>query len=57
MDPWGGCLCIDCLEKRIDRELRPEDFHREHAFNRFPGTARLIKRRGIRPMVPEGRMR
>ena len=26
MQPGGGCLCIDCLEKRIGRRLKPRDF-------------------------------
>ena len=41
-----GCLCIGCLEKRIGRQLKPEDFPRKHPFNRLPGTARLLARRG-----------
>jgi hypothetical protein len=46
MEPYGGCLCIGCLEKRIGRRLRPKDFDRNHAFNQLPGTERLLKRRG-----------
>src|SRR5262249_21611264 len=46
MAPWGGCLCIDCLEKRIGRRLRPKDFLRDHPFNVMPGTPRLLDRRG-----------
>jgi hypothetical protein len=45
MEPMGGCLCIGCLEKRLDRKLRPKDFPRRHPFNRVPGTERLIDRR------------
>src|SRR5262245_60324285 len=26
MEPWGGCLCIGCLEKRLGRRLKPKDF-------------------------------
>src|SRR5262245_55604388 len=39
--PYGGCLCIRCLEKRLGRQLRPKDFLRDHIFNspRIPGTA------------------
>lgn len=46
MEPWGGCLCIGCLEKRIGRRLRPRDFLRNHPFNapRIPGTERLKSR-------------
>jgi hypothetical protein len=33
MDPMGGCLCIGCLEKRLNRVLRPKDFQRGHPFN------------------------
>jgi len=24
MEPWGGCLCIPCLEQRLGRILKPE---------------------------------
>jgi ribosomal protein L34E len=46
MEPYGGCLCIGCLEKRIGRQLRPEDFA-DHPFNdmHMPGTKRLLQRR------------
>jgi hypothetical protein len=44
MAPFGGCLCIGCLEKRLGRRLKPKDFS-EHIFNRMPGTARLLERR------------
>jgi hypothetical protein len=47
MDGWGGCLCIGCLETRLGRRLKPKDFLREHPFNSFPGTARLLSRRGV----------
>jgi hypothetical protein len=41
MAPWGGCLCIRCLEKRLGCRLRPKDFPREDVFNnpQLPGTA------------------
>jgi hypothetical protein len=26
MKPWGGCLCIGCLEKRLGRRLKPKLF-------------------------------
>jgi hypothetical protein len=45
MVPMGGCLCIGCLEKRLDRRLTPKDFPHRDAFNATPGTARLIERR------------
>jgi hypothetical protein len=50
MEPYGGCLCIGCLEKRLGRRLRPKDFDRNHVFNdpAMPGTPRLLKRRGQR---------
>jgi hypothetical protein len=49
MEPWGGCLCIGCLEKRIGRELMPMDFS-DHPFNdHYPGTARLMWRLGRMP--------
>jgi len=46
MKPWGGCLCIGCLEKRIGRKLRPQDFPRDDAFSVLPSTPRLLQRRG-----------
>jgi hypothetical protein len=33
MEPWGGCLCIGCLEKRLGRKLKPKDFLLDHEFN------------------------
>jgi hypothetical protein len=45
VEPMGGCLCIGCLEKRIGRRLKPKDFLRDHPFNQFPGTSRLLQRR------------
>jgi hypothetical protein len=53
MTPWGGCLCVGCLEKRLGRKLKPEDFPRRHAFNQpgFPRSERLanrLKSRGAR---------
>jgi hypothetical protein len=47
MEPYGGCLCIGCLEKRLGRQLTRKDFRRGHAFNnpRVPGTPRLMERR------------
>jgi hypothetical protein len=45
MEPFGGCLCIGCLERRLRRKLKPKDFLRGHAFNALPGTERLLKRR------------
>jgi len=46
MGPWGGCLCIGCLEHRLGRRLTPKDFVRNHPFMHLPGTPRLIERRG-----------
>jgi hypothetical protein len=48
MEPWGGCLCVGCLEKRLGRRLKPKDFPRGDPFNQLPGTARLMKRMGRR---------
>jgi hypothetical protein len=46
MEPWGGCLCIGCLEARIGRPLTPDDFP-DHPFNNvLPGTQRLLERQG-----------
>ena len=45
MEPWGGCLCIGCLEKRLGRQLRPKDFLRNDPFSELPGTMRLLSRR------------
>jgi hypothetical protein len=47
MEPYGGCLCICCLEKRIGRTLTPKDFPRHHPLNKTTGTERLLKRRGM----------
>ena len=44
MEPFGGCLCVGCLEKRIGRKLKPKDF-KDHVFNSMPGTERLLNRR------------
>lgn len=46
MAPFGGCLCIACLELRLGRALTTGDFLRNHVFNRMPGTDRLRRRRG-----------
>jgi hypothetical protein len=48
MEPWSGCLCIGCLERRIGRKLKPKDFDRNHVFNNpeWPCTERLRDRRG-----------
>ena len=32
MEPYGGCLCVGCLEKRLGRKLRPKDFLKGHSF-------------------------
>jgi hypothetical protein len=45
MKPFGGCLCIGCVEKRLGRQLTPKDFMRGHAFNSLPGTECLLSRR------------
>jgi hypothetical protein len=52
MEPWGGCLCVACLEKRLGRRLRPKDFPRHDAFNALPGSERLIERRDRGPRAP-----
>jgi len=39
-----GCLCVGCLEKRIDRKLKSKDFQRSHPLNFMPGTPRLLDR-------------
>jgi hypothetical protein len=45
MEPWGGCLCIGCLEKRLGRQLKPKDFTSQ-PLNRFSrATKRLRSRR------------
>ena len=46
MEPWGDCLCVGCLERRIGRRLRPKDFT-DHVFNspEMPCTERLRNRR------------
>jgi hypothetical protein len=44
MQPWGGCLCIGCLEARLGRRLQPFDFP-NHPLNWVPGSVRLQMRR------------
>ena len=39
----GGCLCVGCLEKRLGRKLRPEDFP-YHVYNGMPASPRLLER-------------
>jgi hypothetical protein len=48
MRPWGGCLCIGCLERRLGRHLRPKDFSRHDykVWANLPCTERLLNRRG-----------
>jgi hypothetical protein len=46
MESYGGCLCVACLEKRLGRELTPDDFNRDHVWGRVPGTPRLLQRQG-----------
>ena len=48
MEPWGGCLCVGCLERRIGRRLKPKDFELDHVFNNpgLPRSARLSDRLG-----------
>ena len=45
MDRNDGCLCIGCLEKRIKRRLKPEDFPRNNPLNSLPGSDRLLSRK------------
>jgi hypothetical protein len=46
MEPYGGSLCIGCLERQIGRRLTPLDFA-DHVFNTYlPGTPRLLERQG-----------
>lgn len=45
MDEMDGCLCISCLEKRLGRKLKPDDFVDDHPLNEIPGTPRLMNRR------------
>lgn len=45
--PYGGVLCVGCLEKRLGRKLKPKDFS-PHPFNDscFPCSERLFQRCG-----------
>ena len=47
MEPFGGSLCVGCLEKQLGRKLKPKDFERDHGFNLpgMPASPRLKKRR------------
>ena len=56
LEDWGGCLCIGCLEKRIGRRLKPNDFDPNHPFSSLPGTRRLLKRRGKRRELSQLRL-
>jgi hypothetical protein len=46
MEPFGGCLCVGCLEKRVGHKLTPKDFEPNHTFNAtdMPSTPRLLSR-------------
>jgi hypothetical protein len=46
MEPWGGVLCVGCIEQRIGRRLTPDDFDHDHPFFFLPGTPRLLDRQG-----------
>jgi hypothetical protein len=48
MPPWGGCLCVGCIEIRLGRQLRPKDFSRvdREVWAEMPCTERLLNRRG-----------
>lgn len=49
MKPWGGCLCVGCLEQRLGRQLRPKDFSRhDQTWVGLPASDRLLDRRGLR---------
>jgi hypothetical protein len=52
MEPWGGCLCISCLEKRLGRRLKPKDFVPDDPFNAMPATERLLERQRRRVWEP-----
>ena len=49
MKPFGGCLCIGCLEKRLGRKLKRRDFDQRSPFENtavsLKGTPRLLDRR------------
>jgi hypothetical protein len=48
MAPYGGCLCIRCVETRLGRQLQPKDFARRHPFySLLVGTPRLLNRKGF----------
>lgn len=57
MRSWNGCLCVGCLESRIGRRLRPQDFSRHDAevWERIASTRRLRERRGLKGDGPEER--
>jgi len=42
IEPYGGCLCVGCLERRIGRRLKSDDFP-DHPLNNpaIPCTERL----------------
>jgi hypothetical protein len=43
---WNGVLCVACLERRIGRELIPDDFPDDQFNTELPGTPRLLQRQG-----------
>jgi hypothetical protein len=45
MKPFDGCLCIQCLEARLGRKLKPKDFPPDDELNVLPGSPRLLNRR------------
>jgi len=59
MEPWGGCLCIGCLEKRLGRKLTHKDFDPSSPFEQVPmcakGTERLLDRRRNHEWEPPGK--
>jgi hypothetical protein len=52
MRPWGGCLCIGCLEKRLGRRLQPKDFSPDDPYAHLPCTDRLADRRDFFELPP-----
>jgi hypothetical protein len=44
MEPWGGYLCVGCLEARLRRKLEPGDFT-DSLLNRLSASPRLMSRR------------
>jgi hypothetical protein len=54
METEAGMLCIGCLERRLGRQLTPDDFMAA-PINDDPMASRLRDRLGLPPVSPRRR--